>query len=226
MKYKCLVLDHDDTIVDSTVSIHYPAFLQFLDKINKNKLITLSDYFEYSFDPGFYDFCMKIMGFTEEEMELQLKEWNQYVSCHIPHVYEGMKEILWKFKEMGGYICVSSHSLKNNILRDYRENGLPVPDFVFGWDEEPNHRKPSPYALCQIMEKLHLNHKDLVMIDDLKPGKDMADCCGVDFIGAGWAHSIYSIQTYMKENCDHYFETVEELGKYLFDDCYCVKKKL
>ena len=28
MKYKCLVLDHDDTVVDSTASIHYPAFLE------------------------------------------------------------------------------------------------------------------------------------------------------------------------------------------------------
>ena len=25
MRYKCLVLDHDDTVVDSTASIHYPA---------------------------------------------------------------------------------------------------------------------------------------------------------------------------------------------------------
>ena len=30
MRYKCLVLDHDDTVVDSTASIHYPAFLEAL----------------------------------------------------------------------------------------------------------------------------------------------------------------------------------------------------
>ena len=27
MKYKCLVLDHDDTVVNSTATIHFPSFI-------------------------------------------------------------------------------------------------------------------------------------------------------------------------------------------------------
>ncbi|HOK48860.1 MAG TPA: hydrolase, partial [Sedimentibacter sp.] len=30
MKYKCLVLDHDDTAVKSTPDIHYPSFVKAL----------------------------------------------------------------------------------------------------------------------------------------------------------------------------------------------------
>ena len=30
MKYPCLVLDHDDTVVASAPTIHYPVFLQAL----------------------------------------------------------------------------------------------------------------------------------------------------------------------------------------------------
>ena len=30
LKYPCLVLDHDDTVVRSTPTIHYPAFVETL----------------------------------------------------------------------------------------------------------------------------------------------------------------------------------------------------
>ena len=30
LKYQCLVLDHDDTVVNSTVSVNFPAFLDTL----------------------------------------------------------------------------------------------------------------------------------------------------------------------------------------------------
>ena len=30
LKYPCLVLDHDDTTVNSTATVHYPAFVEFM----------------------------------------------------------------------------------------------------------------------------------------------------------------------------------------------------
>ena len=33
MRYQCLVLDHDDTVVNSTATINYPAFVQTLQKL-------------------------------------------------------------------------------------------------------------------------------------------------------------------------------------------------
>ena len=30
MKYKCLVFDHDDTVVNSTATIHHPCFAEYL----------------------------------------------------------------------------------------------------------------------------------------------------------------------------------------------------
>ena len=53
LKYKCLVLDHDDTVVDSSASIHYPSFVEYL-KIARPHLAdkyTLEEYFEKNFDP-------------------------------------------------------------------------------------------------------------------------------------------------------------------------------
>ncbi|HHX07698.1 MAG TPA: hydrolase, partial [Erysipelothrix sp.] len=33
LKYKALVLDHDDTVVASTQSVHYPAFVKAINQI-------------------------------------------------------------------------------------------------------------------------------------------------------------------------------------------------
>ena len=33
MKYKCLILDHDDTVMDSTAHVHHPAFLVALAEL-------------------------------------------------------------------------------------------------------------------------------------------------------------------------------------------------
>ena len=33
LRYPCLVLDHDDTVVQSTPTIHYPAFMATLNEL-------------------------------------------------------------------------------------------------------------------------------------------------------------------------------------------------
>ena len=59
-------------------------------------------------------------------------------------------------------------------------------------------------------------HYDIAVIDDLKPGYDMAKAAGVPFAAAGWANDIEQIETFMRKNCGLYFKTVEELRDYLF----------
>ena len=36
MRYPCLVLDHDDTLVNSTATIHFPCFCEFLQEVRPN----------------------------------------------------------------------------------------------------------------------------------------------------------------------------------------------
>ena len=65
------------------------------------------------------------------------------------------------------------------------------------------------------MERFTLRRDELLMIDDLKPGYDMAKSCGVDFAAAGWANDIESIEAFMRKNSPLYFKTVSELDEYL-----------
>ena len=216
LKYKCLVLDHDDTVVKSTPSIHYPAFIKTLELIRPNVELSLEEFLLYCFEPGFSALCNDIMKFTEEEMQIQYNTWNEYVNKNIPKFYEGFDEIMKKQKSEGGLICVVSHSNSINILRDYKENIGVEPDMIFGWDLGEDKRKPKPYPLTEIMKTYNLKPSELLMIDDLKPGYDMAKLCGVDFGCAGWSNNIPKIQEFMKNNCDFYFNSVDELEQFLF----------
>lgn len=216
MRYKCLVLDHDDTVVDSTASIHYPAFLEALKVMRPGETISLEDYFRENFAPGFIELCVNRYKMTERDLETEVEIWKNYVASHIPKAYSGMKEIITRQKAEGGYVCVVSHSYDFNIRRDYQANGLPEPDLIFGWECSPEQRKPSTYALQSICEQFGFNPSELLMVDDLKPGYDMAKAFGVSFAGAGWANEIPEIRSFMKKNSDFYFTKVEELEDFLF----------
>ena len=59
--------------------------------------------------------------------------------------------------------------------------------------------------------------EELLVVDDLKPGYDMAKAAGVPFAAAGWANDIPEIEQFMRNNCGLYFKTVAELSEYLFN---------
>ena len=216
MKYPCLVMDHDDTVVNSTATVHYSCFAQFTAEYYPDYRCTLEEYFIKNFDPGVVAFFRDDVGMSEDMMRFEQAYWNDFVQGHVPQVYPGMAEILWEQKRRGGALCVVSHSYGKNILRDYRENGLPEPDMVFGWEMPAEKRKPRPDALIEIMEKLGFRPEELLVVDDLKPGYDMARAIGAPFAAAGWANDIPEIERFMRKNCDLYFKTVEELKNHLF----------
>ena len=133
----------------------------------------------------------------------------------MPKAYPGIREILERHRAAGGIIAVVSHSMRENIERDYRENGLPMPDVIFGWEQAPEQSKPNPWPLERIMARFALRPEELLVVDDLKPGHDMARAAGVPFAAAGWANDIPEIEQFMRKNCDHYCKQVSDLARLL-----------
>ena len=170
MRFPCLVLDHDDTVVNSTAVIHFPSFLAYLAQVRPGLSYTLDDYFRKNFDPGIIPLFKDELGFTDEELEGEYQFWQNWVATRVPEAYPGMREILERYKARGGKIAVVSHSVSDVIRRDYRENGLPEPDLIFGWELRPEHRKPHVWPLEQIMAEFQLASDQLPMLADLKPG--------------------------------------------------------
>ena len=68
MKYRCLVFDHDDTVVNSTATIHHPCFEAFLQRYYPGRSCTLEDYFIKNFSPGFVPMCREEYGMSDEDL--------------------------------------------------------------------------------------------------------------------------------------------------------------
>ncbi len=219
MKYKCLVLDHDDTVVASTAEIHFPCFVEYLKKTRPHLVSewNLEIYLEKNFHPGITSILRDELGMDEAEMREEIDFWAKYVEEHTPTAYAGISEIISEFRARGGIIAIDSHSLERYIERDFTSNGLPMPDVIYSWDLPEEQRKPSPYTLFDLMKRYNLSPKEILVVDDLKPGYNMARGAGVDFAAAGWAYDVKSIRDFMMKNCDYYLKGVNDLWKILFE---------
>lgn len=219
MRYRCLVLDHDDTVVKSTPSIHYPSFVEALEVLRpEREPLSIEEFISYCFNPGFSELCREIMAFTQEEQAVQYNIWKKHVREKIPEFYEGFPELIKAFKAAGGIVTVVSHSESEQIMRDYQLTCQLVPDLIFGWELPEHQRKPSSYPIIEIMKRYDLKCDEILVVDDLKPGLDMAKKCGVPFAAAGWSHSVPDVITYMKKNADYYFPSVEILRQFVLSD--------
>ena len=218
MKYRLLVFDHDDTAVNSTATIHHPCFVRFLEEFYPGRSCSLEEYFLKNFSPGFLAMCRGEYGMDDETLEKETAYWRAYVASRVPKAYPGIRELMQRHRREGGMLAVISHSYRDNLLRDYRLNGLPEPDLIFGWEMPPEKRKPSPWPLQEVLRQSGLPPEQVLVIDDLKPGYDMAKSCGVPFAAAGWANDIPEIEAFMRHCSGLYFKTVSALTAYLFDE--------
>jgi phosphoglycolate phosphatase/pyrophosphatase PpaX len=218
LKYPCLVLDHDDTVVQSEATVNYPFFVEFLKQYRPGMTITLHEYISGCFHPGYVDMCKQRFAFTDEELLIEYTGWKEYIRSHIPAPYAGIEQIIRLQKEEGGIICVVSQSAQENIIRDYQAHFGTRPDEVYGWDLEPEHRKPNPWALQQISEKYGITPDQMLVVDDMKAAVQMARAGGCPIAFAGWGRKEFpEITREMTQLCDYSFSSPAELSKFLFD---------
>ena len=218
LKYPCLVLDHDDTVVQSEATINYPFFVYILDQFRPGTTITLEEYVEGCCHLGFAEMCRKWYGFTEQELVAEYKGWQAYILDHIPAPFPGIDRIIRRHKEAGGLICVVSHSSDRNILRDYQTHFGILPDAIYSWDLPEHLRKPSTYALEDIQERFHLSPSQMLVVDDMKPAWEMASKAGVAIAFAAWGRKDYpAITREMSRLCDYSFYDPRELEDFLFN---------
>lgn len=217
LKYPCLVLDHDDTVVQSEATVNYPYFCHILDQFRPGKTISLADYFHGCYSLGFAEMCREKFGFTEQELKDEYLGWQQYIRNHIPAPYPGIGEVIKQQKKAGGLVCVVSHSGTENITRDYLTHLGFLPDDIYGWDLPEHQRKPNPYPLEQIMQKYNLTPEQLLVVDDMKPAYQMASAVGVKTAFARWGkQDCLEICKDMQTLCDYTFATPAELENFLF----------
>jgi len=217
LKYPCLVLDHDDTVVQSEKTIGYPYFCEILDEFRPGKTIALKDYVMGCHNLGFANMCREYWQFTEEELVEEYRGWQNYIRTHIPDPFPGIKEVILRQKSLGGMICVVSHSAIENITRDYLTHFGIIPDAIYGWDLPEEQRKPAPYPLLDIMERYHFSNEELFVVDDLKLAYTMAAAADVKIGFAAWSKAEFpELKKEMTQLCDFSFDSTEDLYNFLF----------
>lgn len=219
LKFPCLVLDHDDTVVQSEETVNYPYFCYILDQFRPGTTITLKEYTEGCYHQGFVEMCKHSYQFTDAELSEEYRGWKEYIKSHIPLPFDGIEEIILRQKAAGGLVCVVSHSTEETIKRDYLAHFGLLPDEIYGWDYPEHQRKPNPYPLQQLMEKYHLSPADILVVDDMKPAWEMASKVQVPIAFAGWGRQNYpEIVNEMTRLCDYAFTNTNDLYHFLYED--------
>ncbi len=219
LRYPCLILDHDDTVVQSEATVNYPFFVDFLKEYRPGMTITQHEYISGCFEPGYIPMCRQRFHFSDEELEIEYKAWKEHIKTTVPAPYPGIGDLLRRYREAGGVIVVSSQSAQENILRDYRVHFGLEPNKIYGWDLNPEHRKPNPYAIHQAMEKYGLEANQLLVVDDMKPAVEMARAGGVAIAFAGWGRKEFpAICAEMENLCDFSFYSTEALETFLLGE--------
>lgn len=219
LKYKCLVLDHDDTVVQTEKAIGYPYFRDYIERIRPGKTLSFLEYVRDCNNMVFADMCRIRWQFTDEELQEEYLGWKAYSRLNIPPICPGMDAVIRRQKELGGIVCVASLSTREIIERDFRHHFGFLPDAVYDYDLPADKRKPSAYALEHIMEQFGLAPEDLLMVDDMKLGWTMAKSVGVPTAFAGWSKLEFpELTEEMRRLCDYSFDSAEEMEHFLFDE--------
>ena len=219
LKYPCLVLDHDDTVVQSEATVHYPCFEEFLKIYRPGTVYTLAEYVRDCGIMSFVDLCRVRFHMTEAELQEEYHFWKNYVQNHIPLPFPGIKELLDAYRKAGGKICVVSMSSEETILRDYRVHFEFEPDLIFGCDLPEEHRKPSTWPIAEIMRHFDFSPDQLLLVDDMTLAIPMARNAGCPMAFAAWGRLDYpEVCAEMERRCDYVFRRPEELKRFLLEE--------
>lgn len=213
LRYRCVLVDHDDTAVDSTSAVHYPAHLEALRVLRPGRTPpTREQWILHNFH-GIMEYLTEDLKLTREEQAVEFELWQTFTASHIPPFFPGFLPLLADYHRAGGKVAVISHSEAGVIAAHYAAVPDPAvqPDLIFGWEHDAEKRKPSPWPVREALRTLDCPAGSALVVDDLKPGILMARAAGVDMAAAGWSHRIPEIEQYMRANADVYCATIAEL---------------
>jgi phosphoglycolate phosphatase/pyrophosphatase PpaX len=212
-RYRCLLIDHDDTAVDSTAAVHYPAHVEALRILRPGRTPPTKEEWLLRNFHGIMEYLEGDLRMNREELARELEIWRSWTTSHVPPFFPGFLELLADYRRAGGLVAVISHSEAGVIEGHYRAAAGPsfVPDLIFGWEHDAERRKPSPWPVREALRRFGCPPGAALIVDDLKPGLLMAQAAGVDFAAAGWSHSVAEIQEYMKAHAAAYCARIDDL---------------
>lgn len=190
LRKKCLILDHDDTIINSQESIHYPLFVNVLKILRPNITpIDFERFIELSNELGFVKMCRMLYHYSAEEIQFEYEHWKKQSSLIEAPTFDGIKDFLSAFNDAGGVIIVYTMNSKQNVIQDYERLFNFTPISIISHDQYYILRKPYRLSILKELHNLNLTVEDCIFIDDTPMLLDLKQRLNMDFIAANWAKS-------------------------------------
>ena len=219
LKYKCLVLDHDDTVVQTERTIGYPYFRDYIEQIRPGQTLSFPEYIRDCNNMVFADVCRLRWNMTDEEQAREYQGWKAYYRDNPHPIFPGIDQVIARQKAGGGLVCVASLSREEDILRDYDTHFGIAPDAIYDYELPADKRKPSPWPLQDMMAQFDLKPEEILVVDDMKLGWMMANAAGVDTAYAAWSKAEFpDLTAEMRGLCRYSFDDVEEFLNFLFGE--------
>jgi phosphoglycolate phosphatase-like HAD superfamily hydrolase len=103
MKYRCLILDHDDTAVNSTPYLHYPAHIEVMKELRPGEApISLEDWMLKNFSPGIMEYMVDELKLTPAEVHREYEIWQKYIAGKQVAFFPGFIDLLRDYHNAGG----------------------------------------------------------------------------------------------------------------------------
>ncbi len=218
LKKKCLIFDHDDTLINSQASIHYPIFLETLSELRpQEKHPSFKDFIVLSNQYGFEGYIKQVYGFSEEEVALEIKWWRKKVKERQASIFEDIATILKKFMDAGGILIVYTYSDSSMVISDYKHYFDFVPHSIIGFDAIKHMQKPNRLPVLHALSNYNLTVADCLLVDDMPLIAETASRLNMDMVGACWAEGATYLWNKKHHNIPLCYDA-SSLANYIFID--------
>lgn len=202
LKKKCIIFDHDDTLIDSQLTVHYPIFLETLDLLRPEvEYPSFSEFVTQSNMYGFEGYIKSMYHFNEKEVKIEIDLWRKKVKQSNADVFKEVADVIDEFVKSNGILIVYSYSESDMIVKDYKRIFDFTPHEIIGFDNHKHLQKPNRLPILHMMAKYNLTSNECVLIDDMPLLMETAKRLNMDMIGANWAKG--SQYLWNKKHHDH-----------------------
>lgn len=203
-KYKTIFFDLDGTLVLENFNLFITLYISSMTNFLSNKdyqnpldLATLILKSERSIvnnngkklnKEAFWDFIEQNIKLDHEKFENDLNEYYEkklYKSlkpCSTPN--QDMQDIVKYLKEKSYQLVLTTNSVFPQIANEQRLkwNNINIEDFSYVTNYDNSYfAKPNPKYYQEVLDKLNLNNKEVLMIGNDEITDAAAQKCGIDF---------------------------------------------